>query len=82
MGSVPPKLFRCESLLRKMLGLVDGKDRTQPGCPARQISPALVEEILWANSQCIHPKIPMLLFSNQIDEINEFFPKEQSCLQD
>ena len=80
-------VWRCISILdpdlrgeaklemaRKMLTLVDGKDRTQPRPPAKRISPAQAESIVWANMQCIHPKCPMLLFSRQIaDELNEFF---------
>jgi len=38
------------------------------------ITPAQVEGIIWQNMQCINPRCPMLLFSNQIaDELNEFF---------
>jgi hypothetical protein len=68
-----------KELARKMLSVVDEKDRTPPRCPARQISPAQVEEIIWANLQCIHPKCPMLLFSKQIsEELNEFFREKQN----
>jgi hypothetical protein len=67
-----------KELARKMLSLVDGKDRTQPRRPAKQISPAQVEEIVWANLQCIHPKCPVLLFSKQIsEEMNEYFCEKQ-----
>lgn len=68
-----------KELARKMLSLADGKDRTQPSCPARQIGPSQVEEIILANVQCIHPWCPMLLFSKQIaEELNEFFREEQN----
>jgi len=63
-----------KEMARKMLSLVDGKDRSQPRCPAKQINSAQVEEIMWANIQCICPKCPMLLFSKQIaEEINALF---------
>jgi hypothetical protein len=84
-------VWRCLSILspdlkgeakldmaRRVLTVVDGRDRTPPRPPARQITPAQVQEIVWANMQCINPKCPMLLFSNQIaDELNEFFKEEE-----
>jgi hypothetical protein len=84
-------VWRCISILdpdlkgeaklemaRKMLTLVDGKDRTQPPPPAIRITAAQVEGIIWANIQCINPRCPMLLFSKQIaDELNEFFMPEE-----
>ena len=80
-------VWRCLSILspdlkgeaklkaaRKILTLVDGKDRTQPHLPTQRIVPAQVESIVWENMQCINPRCPMLLFSKQIaDELNEFF---------
>jgi hypothetical protein len=69
-----------KELARKMLTLADGKDRSKPRCPAKQIGPAQIEEIIWANIQCIYPRCPMLLFSKQIaEEINEFFREERNC---
>jgi len=42
------------------------------------ITPAQVTSVIWANMQCINPRCPMLLFSNQIaDELNEFFKQEE-----
>jgi hypothetical protein len=42
------------------------------------ISPAQVQDIVWRNMQCINPRCPMLLFSNQIaEELNEFFRQEE-----
>ena len=65
-------------MARRVLTLVDGEDRTPPRPPATQITPALVESIVWENMQCINPKCSMLLFSKQIaDELNEFFKPEQ-----
>ena len=61
--------------------LVDGKDRTQPRPPAKQITPAQVESTVWENMQCINPRCPMLLFSKQIaDELNEFFKPDEEYL--
>jgi len=41
------------------------------------ITSAQVESIVWVNTQCINPRCPMLLFSNQIaDELKEFFKPE------
>jgi hypothetical protein len=68
-----------KELARKMLTLADGKDRSKPRCPAKQIGPAQIEEIMWANIQCTYSKCPMLLFSKQIaEEINEFFREERN----
>ena len=45
-----------------------------PSLPRVEIAPSQVEEIIWANMQCIHPRCPMLLFSKQIaEELNAFF---------
>lgn len=64
-------------MARRVLTLVDGKDRSQPRPPAQRITPAQVEEIIWDNMQCINPNCPMLLFSKQIaDELNEFLSQE------
>lgn len=65
-------------LARKILTVVDGKDRTEPYPPAKQINAAQVEGIVWANMQCIDPHCPMLLFSKQIaDELNQFFSVDE-----
>jgi hypothetical protein len=82
--------WRCVSILapdlkgeskldmaRGILTFVDGKDRSQLRLPHKQITPAQVESITWANMQCINPNCPMLLFSKQVaDELNEFFKQE------
>jgi hypothetical protein len=63
---------------RRILTVVDGKDRSQPRPPVQRITPAQVESIVWANVQCIHPHCPMLLFAKQIaDELNEFFQPDE-----
>jgi hypothetical protein len=42
------------------------------------ITPAQAASMIWPNMQCINPRCPMLLFSNQIaDELNEFFKGEE-----
>jgi hypothetical protein len=42
------------------------------------ITPAQGTSIIWGNMQCIKPRCPMLLFSNQIvDKLNEFFKREE-----
>jgi len=67
-----------KALAEKVLTLCDGKDRTPPKPPRIQITPAQVTSIIWSNMQCINPRCPMLLFSNQIaDELNEFFKGEE-----
>ena len=41
-------------------------------------TPAQVSSIIWPNMQCINPRCPMLLFSNQIaGELNGFFKGEE-----
>jgi hypothetical protein len=46
--------------------------------PQIKITPAQVTSIIWGNMQCINPRCPMLLFSNQIaEELNEFFKQEE-----
>ena len=52
--------------------------RGEPQKPPRiLISPAQVSSIIWPNMQCINPRCPMLLFSDQIaEELNEFFKGE------
>jgi hypothetical protein len=41
-------------------------------------TPAQVSSIIWSNMQCINPRCPMLLFTNEIaDELNEFFNEEE-----
>ncbi len=63
-----------KELARKVLDLSRGEDQKPPRI---QISPAQVTSIVWANMQCINPRCPMLLSSNQIaDELNEFFKQE------
>ncbi len=66
------------NMARRILTAVDGKDRSQPSSPAQRITPAQVEEIVWANIQCINPHCPMLLYSKQIaDDLNQFFKPEE-----
>ena len=63
-----------KELAQKVLDLSRGEDRKAPRI---LITPAQVTSIIWANMQCINPRCPMLLFSNQIaDELNEFFKVE------
>jgi hypothetical protein len=63
-----------KALAEKVLTLCDGRDRKAPRI---MITPAQVTSIIWGNMQCINPRCPMLLFSNQItDELNEFFKVE------
>jgi hypothetical protein len=64
-----------KELARKVLDLSRGEDRKPPQI---KITPAQVTSIIWPNMQCINPRCPMLLFSNQIaDELNEFFKGEE-----
>ena len=66
-----------KELARKVLDLSRGEDRKLPRIRI-MITPAQVTSIIWANMQCINPRCPMLLFSNQIaDELNEFFKQEE-----
>ena len=61
-------------LAEKVLDLSRGEDRKAPRI---LISPAQVASIILPNMQCINPRCPILLFSNQIaDELNEFFKGE------
>ena len=63
-------------LAEKVLDLSRGEAQKPP--PRIQITPAQVSSIIWPNMQCINPRCPMLLFSNQIaDELNEFFRGEE-----
>jgi hypothetical protein len=63
-----------KAFARKILGLSDGIDHAPPKTPAKQITPAQVESIIWENMQCINGRCPMLLFSKQIaEELNQFF---------
>ena len=64
-----------KELAQKVLDLSRGEDHK----PSRiMITPAQVTSIIWGNMQCINPRCPMLLFSNQIaDELNEFFKGEE-----
>jgi hypothetical protein len=60
-----------KELARKVLDLSRGEEQKPPRI---MISPAQVTSIILSNMQCINPRCPMLLFSNQIaDELNEFF---------
>jgi hypothetical protein len=64
-----------KALAEKVFELSLGKDQKPPRI---KITTAQVQEIVWANMQCINPRCPMLLFSNQIaDELNEFFMQEE-----
>jgi hypothetical protein len=64
-----------KELARKVLDLSRGEEQKPPRI---QITPAQVTSIIWSNMQCINPRCPMLLFSNQIaDELNEFFRGEE-----
>ena len=58
-------------LANDILTLGDNQDREMP---KRRITPAAVEEMFFRQSQCIHPKCPLLLFSEQLaEELNTFF---------
>jgi hypothetical protein len=60
-----------KELAQKVLDLSRGEERKAPRI---MITPAQVTSIIWGNMQCLNPRCPMLLFSNQIaDELNEFF---------
>jgi hypothetical protein len=64
-----------KELARKVLDLSRGEEQKPPRI---MISPAQVQDIVWRNMQCINPRCPMLLFSNQIaEELNEFFKQEE-----
>jgi hypothetical protein len=63
-----------KELARKVLDLSRGEEQKPPRI---MITPAQVTSIIWGNMQCINPRCPMLLFSNQIaEELNEFFKQE------
>ena len=63
-----------KALAEKVFELSRGEDQKPPRI---MITPAQVTSIVWANMQCINPRCPMLLFSNQIaEELNEFFKQE------
>ena len=63
-----------KALAEKVFELSRGEDQKPPRI---MITPAQVTSIIWANMQCINPRCPMLLFSNQIaEELNEFFKQE------
>jgi hypothetical protein len=63
-----------KALAEKVFELSRGKDQKPPQI---KITPAQVTSIIWGNMQCINPRCPMLLFSNQIaEEHNEFFKQE------
>src|ERR1035437_1796943 len=62
-------------LAEKVLDLARGKEQKPPRI---MITPAQAASMIWPNMQCINPRCPMLLFSNQIaDELNEFFKGEE-----
>ena len=64
-----------KALGEKILDLSRGEDQKPPRI---MITPAQVTSIILSNMQCINPRCPMLLFSNQIaDELNEFFKQEE-----
>jgi len=61
-------------LANDILTLGDTQDRTML---KRRITSAAVEEMFFRQSQCIHPKCPMLLFSKQLaEELNVYFGEE------
>jgi len=63
-------------LAEKVLDLSRGEEQKPP--PRIMITPAQVSSIIWPNMQCINPRCPMVLFSNEIaDELNEFFKGEE-----
>ena len=63
-----------KALAEKVFELSRGEDQKPPRI---MITPAQVTSIIWGNMQCINPRCPMLLFSNQIaEEHNEFFKQE------
>ena len=68
----PDMALKAKNVLaEKVLDLSRGEEQKPPRI---MISPAQVASIIWPNMQCINPRCPMLLFSNQIaDELNEFF---------
>ena len=72
----PDMALKAKNVLaEKVLDLSRGEEQKPPRI---MISPAQVASIIWPNMQCINPRCPMLLFSNQIaDELNEFFKREE-----
>ena len=68
-----------KALAEKVLSLCRGEENPTVAKPPRiMVTPAQVESIVWANMQCINPRCPMLLFSNQIaEELNVFFKQEE-----
>jgi hypothetical protein len=63
-----------KALAEKVFELSRGEEQKPPQI---KITPAQVTSIIWGNMQCINPRCPMLLFSNQIaEELNEFFKQE------
>jgi hypothetical protein len=64
-----------KELARKVLDLSRGEEQKPPRI---MIAPDQVESMIWPNMQCIHPRCPMVLFTNDIaDELNEFFKQEE-----
>ena len=77
LGVLCPDLTPQEKkeLAEKVLDLSRGEAQKPPRI---KITPAQVTSIIWGNMQCINPRCPMLLFSNQIaEELNEFFKGEE-----
>ena len=63
-------------IARKALNLTRGEEQKPP--PRIMITPAQVSSIIWPNMQCINPRCPMVLFTNEIaEELNEFFKPEE-----
>jgi hypothetical protein len=63
-------------IAREALNLTRGEEQKPP--PRIMITPAQVASIVWPNSQCVNPRCPMVLFTNEIaDELNEFFKQEE-----
>jgi hypothetical protein len=77
LGVLRPDMTPQEkkALAEKVFEVSRGEDQKPPRI---QITPAQVTSIIWGNMQCINPRCPMLLFSNQIaEELNEFFKREE-----
>jgi hypothetical protein len=62
-------------IARKALNLTREEEQKPPRIV---ITPAQVASIVWPNSQCVNPRCPMVLFTNEIaNELNEFFKGEE-----
>jgi hypothetical protein len=65
-----------KELAEKVLDLSRGEEQKPP--PRIMITPAQVSSIIWPNMQCVNPRCPMVLFTNEIaNELNEFFKGEE-----